>query len=181
LWTWLLNPVYGPIDGFLNLFGIQGPQWFTDPKYALWGLIMMAPWGAGGEMLIFLAGLKGIDKNLYEVAQIDGANRLTRFFRITIPMLSPTIFFNLVMVIIGALQSFDTAYVISTARAGTLGGPADSTLFYMIYVYNRAFAGFKMGYASALGWILFAIIMVITLLVLRSSTFWVYYEAERKH
>ncbi len=180
LWTWLLNPVYGPINGFLNLFGIQGPQWFTDPKYALWGLVMMAPWGAGGEMLIFLAGLKGIDKNLYEVAQIDGANRLTRFLKITIPMLSPTIFFNLVMVIIGALQSFDTAYVISTARAGTLGGPADSTLFYMIYVYNRAFAGFKMGYASALGWILFAIIMIITLVVLRSSTFWVYYEAERK-
>ena len=180
LWTWLLNPVYGPVDGFLRLFGIQGPQWFTDPHFALWGLIMMAPWGAGGEMLIFLAGLKGIDKQLYEAAELDGAGTLKRFINVTIPMLTPTIFFNLVMSIIGALQSFDTAYVISTARAGTLGGPANSTLFYMLYVYNRAFAGFSMGYASALGWILFAVIMVITLLVLRSSSLWVFYEGERK-
>jgi multiple sugar transport system permease protein len=180
LWTWLLNPVYGPVDGLLNLLHIPGPQWFTDPKYALWGLVMMAPWGAGGEMLIFLAGLKGIDKQLYEAAELDGAGTLAKFFMVTIPMLSPTLFFNLVMSIIGGLQSFDTAYVISTARAGTLGGPANSTLFYMLYLYNRAFAGFQMGYASALGWILFVIIMIITLLVLRSSNLWVFYEGERK-
>lgn len=180
LWMWLLNPQFGPIDGLLRVFGIQGPQWFTDPKFALWGLVMMSPWGAGGEMLIFLAGLKGIDKQLYEAAELDGAGRIAKFFRVTIPMISPTIFFNLVMSIIGGLQSFDTAYVISTARAGTLGGPANSTLFYMVYLYNRAFAGFQMGYASALGWILFVIIMVITLLVLRSSALWVFYEAERK-
>jgi multiple sugar transport system permease protein len=181
LWTWILNPAYGPVDGFLSLFHIHGPQWFTDPKYALWGLIMMAPWGVGGQMLIFLAGLKGIDKQLYEAAELDGAGTLSRFFKITLPMLSPTLFFNLVMAIIGALQSFDTAYVISTARAGTLGGPAKSTLFYVVYLYNRAFAGFQMGYASALGWILFVIIMIITLLVLRSSNLWVFYEAERKN
>ncbi|HEX7433750.1 MAG TPA: sugar ABC transporter permease [Anaerolineaceae bacterium] len=181
LWTWILNPVYGPVNGLLALFHINGPQWFTDPKFALWGLIMMAPWGVGGEMLIFLAGLKGIDKQLYEAAELDGAGRLSKFFKITLPMLSPALFFNLVMSVIGALQSFDTAYVISTARAGTLGGPLKSTLFYMIYLYNRAFAGSEMGYASALGWILFAIIMVLTLLVLRSSSLWVFYEAERKH
>ncbi len=180
LWTWILNPVYGPINGLLGVFHIQGPQWFNDPKTALWGLIMMAPWGVGGEMLIFLAGLKGIDKQLYEAAEMDGAGRLSRFFKITIPMLSPALFFNLVMSIIGALQSFDTAYVISTARAGTLGGPAKSTLFYMLYLYNRAFAGFEMGYASALGWILFVIIMIFVMLVFRSSSFWVFYEAERK-
>lgn len=180
LWTWILNPVYGPVNGLLGLFHIQGPQWFTDPRTALWGLIMMAPWGVGGEMLIFLAGLKGIDKGLYEAAEMDGAGRLSRFFKITIPMLSPALFFNLVMSIIGALQSFDVAYVISTARAGTLGGPAKSTLFYMLYTYNRAFAGFEMGYASALGWILFAIIMIITVFVFRSSSFWVFYESERK-
>lgn len=180
LWTWILNPVYGPINGLLSVFHIQGPQWFNDPKTALWGLIMMAPWGVGGEMLIFLAGLKGIDKQLYEAAEMDGAGQLSRFFRITIPMLSPALFFNLVMSIIGALQSFDTAYVISTARAGTLGGPAKSTLFYMLYLYNRAFAGFEMGYASALGWILFVIIMIFVMLVFRSSSFWVFYEAERK-
>jgi multiple sugar transport system permease protein len=179
LWQWILNPVYGPVNGFLGLFGITGPSWFTDPNYALWALIIMSPWGVGGEMLIFLAGLKGIDKQLYESADLDGAGTLTKFFRITIPMVSPSLFFNLVMSIIGAFQTFDTAYVISTARAGQLGDPAKSTLFYMVYLYNRAFSG-HMGYASALAWILFVIIMIMTLLVLRSSDLWVYYEAERK-
>jgi multiple sugar transport system permease protein len=139
----------------------------------------MSSWGVGGEMLIFLAGLKGIDKQLYESAELDGAGRIQRFFSITLPMLSPTMFFNLVMAVIGSLQTFDTAYVISTAHAGTAGGPMKSTLFYMIYLYNRAFSG-HMGYASALAWILFAIIMVLTLLVLRSSDLWVFYEGERK-
>ena len=180
LWTWILNPVYGPVNGVIRFFGGEGPKWFSDPKFALWGLIMMSPWGAGGEMLIFFAGLKGIDKQLYEAAQLDGAGTLARFFRITLPMLSSTIFFNLVMAIIGSFQTFDTAYVISTARAGTLGGPANSTLFYMLYLYDRAFGGQQMGYASALGWILFVILMVVTLLVLRSSDLWVFYESERK-
>jgi multiple sugar transport system permease protein len=180
LWTWILNPVYGPVNGVIRFFGVEGPKWFSDPKFALWGLIIMSPWGAGGEMLIFLAGLRGIDKQLYEAAELDGAGPVARFFKITLPMLSSTLFFNLVMAIIGSFQTFDTAYVISTTRAGTLGGPANSTLFYMLYLYNRAFAGQQMGYASALGWILFAIIMVVTLLVLRSSDLWVFYEAERK-
>ncbi len=181
LFTWIFNPVYGPINGFLALFGIQGPTWFQDPKYALWGLIIMSPWGVGGEMLIFLAGLKGIPKSLYEAAEIDGAGPLARFFNVTLPMLSPTLFFNLVMAIIGSFQSFDTAYIISTARAGTAGDPLKSTLFYMIYVYREGFSNLRMGYASALAWILFIIIMVMTLLVLRSSSVWVYYEAERKN
>lgn len=180
LWTWILNPVYGPVNGVIRAFGGEGPKWFSDPKYALWGLIMMSPWGAGGEMLIFFAGLRGIDKQLYEAAELDGAGPVARFFRITLPMLSSTLFFNLVMAIIGSFQTFDTAYVISTTRAGTLGGPANSTLFYMLYLYNRAFGGQQMGYASALGWILFAILMVITFLVLRSSDLWVFYESERK-
>lgn len=179
LFTWIFNPVYGPINGLLALFGIQGPAWFQDPDYALWGLIIMSPWGVGGEMLIFLAGLKGIPKSLYEAAEIDGAGSLARFFNITIPMLSPTLFFNLVMSIIGSFQSFDTAYVISSARAGTAGGPLQATLFFMIYLYKQAFGGY-MGYASALAWILFVIIMVMTLLVLRSSDVWVYYETEKK-
>lgn len=180
LWQWILNPVYGPLNGALRLFGIEGPRWFSDPKYALWGLIIMSAWGVGGEMLIFLAGLKGIPQHLYEAAEIDGAGLLTRFFRITLPMLSPSIFFNLVMSMTGTFQTFDAAYVISTARAGNLGGPLKSTLFYMLYLYNQAFAQYKMGYATALAWILFAIILVLTLFVLRSSALWVYYEAERR-
>lgn len=180
LFTWIFNPAYGPINGFLGLLGIQGPLWFEDPHFALWGLIIMSPWGVGGEMLIFLAGLKGIPKSLYEAAELDGAGRLPSFFNITIPMLSPALFFNLVMAIIGSFQSFDTAYVISSTRAGTAGDPLQSTLFFMIYLYKKAFGDLQMGYASALGWILFVIIMILTLLVVRSSSAWVYYETEGK-
>jgi multiple sugar transport system permease protein len=179
LWQWILNPVYGPVNGFLGLFGIEGPRWFTDPTWVPWGLIIMSTWGVGGEMLIFLAGIKGIPGHLYEAAQLDGANRFMRFFNITLPMLSPTIFFNLVMAVIGSFQTFDSAYIISTARAGTLGGPLKSTLFYMIYTYSKAFADQSMGYAAALAWILFLIILVLTLLTIRSSALWVYSEAER--
>ena len=179
LWAWIFNPRFGPINGALRLFGIKGPTWFSDPKWTLPALIIMSTWGVGGEMLIFLAGLKSIPKQLYEAAEIDGAGALARFFKITIPMLSPTIFFNLVMSLIGSFQSFDSAWVISTARAGTPGSPMRSTLFYMIHLYRNAFGWQKMGYASALAWVLFLIILVITFLTIRSSALWVYYEAER--
>jgi multiple sugar transport system permease protein len=180
LWQWIFNPRFGPINGFLRLFGIEGPGWFSDPDFALWGLIIMSSWSVGGQMLIFLAGLKGIPKILYEAAEIDGAGRPARFWNITIPMLSPTIFFNLVLAVIGAFQTFDVAYVISTARAGTLGGPLKSTLFYMLNLYDLAFAKQRMGYANALAWILFLIIFVLTMIILRSSALWVYNESERK-
>jgi multiple sugar transport system permease protein len=140
----------------------------------------MSIWGAGGEMLIFLAALKGIPHHLYEAAELDGAGRLARFLNITIPMISPSLFFNFVMSVIGSFQTFDSAYVISTARAGTLGGPMRSTLFYMLYTYNVAFQKQQMGYASALGWILVIIIFVLTMITLRSSSVWVFYESERK-
>ncbi len=180
LWTWIFNPEFGPINGLLRLFGVQGPAWLIDPKYALWALIIMSVWGVGGTMLIFLAGLKGIPGNLYEAAEIDGADRVARFFRITLPMLSPTIFFNFVMTLIGSFQTFDSAYIIGTRASGSIGAPAKSTLFYMLHVYDQAIAQTKMGYASALGVVLFVIILVLTLLVLRSSSLWVYNEAERK-
>ncbi len=180
LWTWILNPKYGPVNGLLRVFGIDGPNWFSDPKYVMWGLVMMSAWNVGGQMLIFLAGLKGIPKSLYEAAEIDGAGRWSRFWQITLPMLSATTFFNFVMAVIGSFQTFDTAYVISTARAGTLGGPAKATLFYMIYVYSLAFQGFNsMGYATALAWILFIMIFILTMIVLRTSALWVYYESDR--
>lgn len=180
LWSWILNPKFGPVNGLLGVFGIQGPNWFSDPTYALWGLIIMSTWNVGGEMLIFLAGLKGIPKALYEASELDGAGRVARFWRITLPMLSATIFFNFVMAVIGSFQAFDSAYVISGQRAGTLGGPAKSTLLYMLYVYTNAFQNFNgMGYATALAWILFIIILVLTLLIMRSSDLWVYYEGER--
>ncbi len=180
LWTWILNPKFGIINGVLAFFGLTGPNWFSDPVYVKWGLVLMSMWGVGGEMLIFLAGLKGIPHHLYEAAQLDGAGKLARFFKITLPMISPSIFFNFIMSMIGAFQTFDAPYLISTARAGTLGGPLKANLFYMIYLYDNAIAKQKMGYASALAWVLFLIILVLTLITLRSSSLWVYNEAERK-
>jgi multiple sugar transport system permease protein len=152
LWTWILNPRFGPVNGLLAVFGIQGPSWFNDPNWALAGLVLMSAWGVGGEMLIFLAGLKGIPKQLYEAAEVDGAGRLSRFRRITLPMLSSAIFFNFVMSVIGAFNMFDAAFVISTARAGLPGSPLKSTLFYLLHLYNEGFKDLAMGYAAALAW-----------------------------
>jgi multiple sugar transport system permease protein len=175
LWQWLLNPRFGPVNAFLKVFGIAGPKWLSDPDWALWALVIMSAWAVGGEMLIFLAGLKGIPQTLYEAAEIDGAGRWARFRKITLPMLSPTIFFNLVMSIIGSFQTFDSAFVISTAHAGTIGSPLKSTLFYMLYLYSSAFTYLKMGYASAMAWLLFAVIVLVTFVVNRSSKRWVFY------
>jgi multiple sugar transport system permease protein len=139
----------------------------------------MSTWGIGGEMLIFLAGLKDIPKHLYQAAELDGAGRVVRFLRITLPMVSPALFFNSVISVIGAFQTFDAAYVISTSRGGTLGGPLKSTLFYMLYLYGQAFEYNKMGYATAMAWVLFVIVSLVTVLLVRSSSLWVYYEGER--
>ncbi|MEO8607937.1 MAG: sugar ABC transporter permease [Chloroflexota bacterium] len=176
LWQWIFNPRFGPINGLLRTFGIAGPNWFSDPKTALWGLVIMSVWGVGAEMLIFLAGLKSIPRTLYEAAEVDGAGRLTRFIRITLPMLSPTIFFNLIMSMIGSFQTFDSAFVISTARAGQIGAPLKSTLFYLLHLYQEGFSFLNMGYASALAWVLFLIILSVTYLINRSSKSWVFYS-----
>jgi multiple sugar transport system permease protein len=133
----------------------------------------MSLWGTGGAMLIFLAALQNVSEELYEASRIDGASRMHQFRHITVPQISPAIFFNLVMGVIGSFQVFDAAYIM------TDGGPARSTLFYVLYLYNKAFLDFEMGYASALAWILFVIIFAFTLLVIRSGKIWVYYEGER--
>jgi multiple sugar transport system permease protein len=174
LWIWVFNPSYGILNILLALVGIEGPKWLGDPNWALPALILMSLWSLGGSMIIFLAGLKGISSTLYEAAELDGANKTQQLFSITIPQLTPTIFFNLVMSIIGSFQVFTQAY------AMTEGGPQKSTLFYMYYLFDMAFIKFRMGYASALAWVLFIIILVFTLLVIRSSSLWVYYESEAK-
>ena len=178
LWTWIFNPRFGPLNGLLRTLGMGTPQWLNDPRYALIALIIMSTWGVGGQMLIFLAGLKGIPRSLYEAAEVDGAGRLTRFIRITLPMLSPTIFFNLIMSMIGAFQTFDSAFVISTARAGQIGAPLNSTLFYLLHLYQEGFSFLNMGYASALAWVLFLIILAVTLVINRSSKNWVFYSGD---
>jgi multiple sugar transport system permease protein len=176
IWRWLFNPRFGPINGFLGVIGIEGPAWLNDPDFALAALIIMSFWGVGGEMLIFFAGLKGIPDQLYEAAEIDGANKFRKFWDITIPMLSPTIFFNLVMSVIGSFQTFDSAFVISTASARDLGSPAGSTLFYVLNVYRQGFSRLNMGYATALAWVLLVLLFIVTYLINRSSQSWVYNE-----
>ena len=174
-WFYVLRPETGPLAGLLAIFGIQGPRWLGETQWALIALIIINIWlGFGGQMVIFLAGIKGIPQELYEVADIDGANSWNKLWNVTIPLLTPTIFLNLVLGIIGAMQIFDVPWVM------TKGGPDDSTRTYMIHLYNRGWVEIQMGSASAMGWILFLLIMVITLLVIRSSAAWVYYEGERK-
>lgn len=174
LWLYVFRPEGGLLNIALGWFGIQGPNWLNSEQWALPALILMSWWSVGNQMVIYLAGIKGIPESLYEAAEIDGANGLQRFRFVTLPMLSPTIFFNVVLAIIAALQVFDAGYVL------TRGGPNDATLFYLVNLYERAFQLVQLGYASALAWILFIIIMVITLLVIRSSALWVFYETEQK-
>lgn len=172
LWQWIFNTDFGLANWLLSLAGIQGPRWLLDPGWALPALIIMSMWGVGGGMIINLAGLQGVPTQLYEAAEIDGAGALLRFRTVTVPMVSPVIFFNLVMGIIGALQTFTQAFIM------TGGGPQHATHFYMLHLYNNAFVWLKMGYAAALAWVLFFYILILTLLVIRSSSAWVYYEGE---
>ena len=168
----MFNPEFGVINTILGYFGIDGPGWIYDKNWALPALIIMSLWGVGGSMLIYLSGLQGIPTELYEAAKIDGAGKATTLFKITIPMMTPVIFYNLIMGIIGSLQTFTQAFVM------TDGGPNYSTYFYVLYLYKNAFKNFKIGYASAQAWILFFIILALTALVFRSSAAWVYYENE---
>jgi multiple sugar transport system permease protein len=174
LWLWLLNPDYGLINAVLKLIHLPTSKFLAEPETALPSLILMSLWGVGGGMVIYLAGLQGIPESFYEAGKIDGANELQLFFYITIPMMTPTIFFNLVMGLIGALQVFTQAFVM------TAGGPLHSTYFYGLMIYERAFKFFQMGMASAMAWLLGIAIMVLTLVVFRSSALWVFYETEVK-
>ncbi|MGY8827340.1 MAG: extracellular solute-binding protein [Candidatus Latescibacterota bacterium] len=176
LWIWVLNPEIGLINSLLRMLGVgDPPNWLQSASWAFGSksaIILMGLWSAGSGMIIWLAGLKGIPQHLYEAAEIDGAGPWRRFFHVTLPMLSPYIFFNLIMGIIGTMQIFTQAYIM------TEGGPDDSTLFYAYYLFNNAFRYFKMGYASALAWILFLFILALTLLQLKMAPRWVHYEAE---
>jgi len=175
LWRWVFNSEFGLINLLIwTLFKVKGPAWLVDPDWALWALIIMSMWDVGSPMLIYLAGLQGIPTDLYEAAMVDGANAWRRFWAVTIPMISPVLFFNLVMGIIDALQTFTQAFIL------TEGGPNNATMFAILYMYLNAFRWFKMGFASAIAWILFIYILILTLIVFRSSALWVHYEGEVK-
>lgn len=171
VWSWLLNPQFGLVNHFLGLIGIKGPNWLFDTKTAMPAMIIMSLWAVGGSMVIYLAGLQGIPQHLYEAAEIDGAGSWSRFRNVTLPMMTPTIFFNLIMGIIGSFQTFTRFFIM------TNGGPANATLTYVLYLYRVSFEFFRMGYACGLAWILFLVILVMTLMQFWGARYWVYYEA----
>ncbi len=169
VFLWLFNPEIGLINRLLRGIGVTGPEWLQSPKWALPSLVLMSLWAVGGSMVIYLAGLKDIPAHLYEAATIDGASPWQRLRHVTLPMLSPVIFFNLIMGVIGVFQYFTEAYVM------TQGGPADSTHFYALYLFERAFKYLDMGYASAMAWVLFLVIMAITGALFWTQRRWVHY------
>ena len=175
LWIWVLNP-QGLINRGLAFLHVAGPNWFYDPNWTKPGMVVMSLWFVGGGMIILLAGLNAVPRTLYEAASIDGANGWTQFWRITMPLLSPALFYMVVTGIIGAFQVFTNAMVISQTVANSPGAPAKSLLFYELLIYINAWQSLKMGYSAALSWILFAIIMIITGFNLWLSKRWVYYE-----
>jgi multiple sugar transport system permease protein len=183
IWLWLLNPQYGLLNEIIWQIGVhltgtgfKGPGWFGDPNWALPALMLVALWAAigGNMMVIFLAGLQGIPQELYEVASIDGANARAKFWHVTIPMISPTLFFNSVLASIAAFQTFEVAFI------GTKGGPAYATWLYSIQIYHTTFDLFDMGYGSTLAWILFIALSTFTFLQFRSARSWVYYSGETR-
>jgi multiple sugar transport system permease protein len=172
LWVWMLHPT-GIVNTFLGYLGVPEsvhPNWFASTDWAMPGLILMSFWGIGSMMIIYLAGLQGVPQHLYEAASIDGANWWHRLRHVTIPMMTPTIFFTMIVGVIGSFQSFTSALV------ATEGGPANATLFVLLYLYYEAFRFFHMGYASAIAWLLFVIIMAFTLLQFALARRWVHYE-----
>lgn len=170
MFRWIFGTQYGLLNGALKLLGIEPVSWLGDPNIVLISFILMSVWGSGANMLIYLGALQGVPTELYEAAEVDGAGAFSRFFKITVPMITPVIFFTLINGIIISLQEFQTPFIL------TDGGPANSSLFIVLYLYRNAFQWFKMGYASAIAWIIFAYVLVLSLLVLRSSKAWVYYE-----
>jgi multiple sugar transport system permease protein len=171
LWSWILDPTFGLINLFLEKFGIEGPGWLYDPKWSKPAIILMGMWNVGGAMVIYLAALQDIPNYLYESASIDGAGVFRKFFRITLPLLTPSIFFNVVIGVILSFQVFTQAFIM------TGGGPIQSSYFYAYYLYDKAFTDSAMGMASSMAWVLLVITLLLTLVILRSSNRWVYYQS----
>jgi multiple sugar transport system permease protein len=175
----LWRQVFGA-DGLLNqvlaLGGIEGRSWIANPQYAIYTLVLLRAWQFGSPMVIFLAGLKQIPQELYDAASVDGAGTWSKFLRITLPLLTPLVFFNLILQMISAFQAFTPAFVISNGS----GGPADSTLFYTLYLYQQVFTSFKMGYGSAMAWVLLVVLATATAIAFRTSRYWVHYEDQAR-
>lgn len=174
LWAWILNPQFGLANAILKSIGLPQLGWLSDPAWSKPSLILMSLWAFGSTMVIYLAALQDVPKDLYNSAEIDGANAWHKTFAITIPLITPTIFFNLVLGTIGAFQAFTTIYVLTQGD----GGPLDSTLVYGLLLYRNAFTYLKMGYASAMAWLLFAFVTLVTAIIFKTSGRWVFYQGD---
>ena len=172
LWMWIFNSNWGLLNNLLALIGIQGPSWLGSPSWSKPSLIIMQLWLVGGSVLIFLAALQDVPRALYDAAMVDGANAIRRVWHVTIPMVTPAILFSLLTGMIAAFQTFANAWIM------TGGGPIRSTEFYVLYLYDNGFRFFRMGYASAMAWILFGVVVVVTVILFRTSARWVYYGGE---
>lgn len=179
LWLWVFNPEFGLLNSVLNTVGIEGPLWLQSEVWVKPALIVMSLWSVGGMMIIFLAALQGVPQELYEAADLDGAEPWRKFRLITLPMISPSLLFNLIIGVIGSFQVFTQAFVMTgTAQPGSEGGPNNASLFLVLYLYKKAFQEFKMGYASALAWVLFVIVLVLTLVLMKMTKGKVHYEGD---
>jgi multiple sugar transport system permease protein len=174
LWLWIFNPDYGLLNGVLRMVGLPTPQWIYDADTAIPSLALMNVWGFGAAAIILLAGLQGVPRELYEAVECDGGGAWHRFRYVTVPFMTPVLFFNLVMGVIGTLQVFTEAYIM------TQGGPDNATLFYVFYLYRTAFTESRLGYASALSWVLFLVVVLLTVLVFRSAKRWVFYLGDTR-
>jgi multiple sugar transport system permease protein len=178
MWSWMFNPRAGLVNYLLSLVGIQGPGWFSSPQWAMPGLIIISLWAIGPNMIVLLAGLQGIPQHLYEAARIDGANQWQEFRHVTLPMLSPVLFYVMVITMISSFQIFENVFILTGQGGGStgVGGPGTATRVYVIDLYLNAFVNLKMGYASAQAWILCVIIMLLTWLMFTISKRRVHYE-----
>ncbi len=179
VWRWALNPEFGPVNFPLRALGIDAPGWLTDPHWIIPSVVLIQLWGLGNAALIFLAAIKGVPDTYYEAAEVDGANAWIKFWKITLPMTSSVIFFQMIMAVIASFQVFGVAYILFSGQTTSdPAGPGNSALFYVLYTYRNAFGYFKNGYASAMAWLMFIVIMLLTFILFRTQKMWVYYEVE---
>lgn len=179
VWRWALNPEFGPVNFPLRAMGLDAPGWLTDPEWIIRSVVLIQLWGLGNAALIFLAAIKGVPTTYYEAAEVDGANIFEKFWFITLPMTSSVIFFQAIMAIIASFQVFGVAYILFGGETtSSAAGPGNAALFYVLYTYRNAFGYFKNGYASAMAWVLFLVVLLLTYILFLTQKRWVYYEVE---
>ena len=178
VWRWGLHPEFGPINFPLKVLGLPAPRWLADPDWIVPSIVFISLWSLGNSVLIFLASITGVPRSFYEAAEVDGAGIWRQFTTITLPLTSSIIFFQLIITVINSFQVFTSAFILfGSNAAGSVAGPGNAALFYMLYMYRNAFGYFRNGYASAMAWLLFLTVAILTFILFKTQNRWVYYEA----